>query len=88
MYALAPLADGLVSSGEDRCVRVWERDALAQLVPVPALSVWCVCTLSNGDIACGASDGAVTIFTRDAARAALLPEQEAFAADIAVSERT
>ena len=83
VYALAPLADGFVSSGEDRCVRVWAHDALTQLVPVPALSVWCVCTLSNGDMACGASDGTVTIFTRDAARAALLPEQEAFAADIA-----
>ena len=51
VYALAPLADGLVSSGEDRCVRVWAHDALTQLVPVPALSVWCVCILSNGDMA-------------------------------------
>lgn len=83
VYALAPLPEGFVSSGEDRCVHVWAHDALTQLVPVPALSVWCVCVLSNGDIACGASDGVVTIFTRDASRAAPLSEQEVFATDIA-----
>ena len=73
----------LISCGEDRCFRVWRQNTLSQLVPIPALSVWCVCTLSNGDVACGASDGLVSIFTRDDERAAPADVARAFADELA-----
>ena len=69
VYALAALGqDTLVSSGEDHTLRVWQRGALAQVITLPAISVWCVCALPNGDVACGTSDGQVRIFTPDAAQ--------------------
>lgn len=69
VYALASPAPGvLVSSGEDHTVRVWKGGALAQVLTLPATSVWCVCALANGDLACGTSDGQVRVFTTDAAR--------------------
>lgn len=85
VYSLSSLPGyaGLVSSGEDRCFRVWTNNALAQLVPLPALSVWCVTAMPNGDIACGASDGTVSIFTHDASRSASAQDAQQFATDVA-----
>lgn len=61
-----PGGAGLVSGGEDRSVRVWrEADGeCEQTIVLPAISVWAVKTLANGDIAAGTNDGAVRIFTR------------------------
>lgn len=39
-----------------------------QSLPIPAISVWKVVCLPNGDIAAGASDGKVWIFTSNSKR--------------------
>ncbi|KAK0531494.1 hypothetical protein OC834_002936 [Tilletia horrida] len=81
VYSLAilPGASGeMVSSGEDRTVRVWRDGNLIQTITIPAISVWAVATLNNGDIACGSSDSAVRVFTRDAKRVAESAELESF----------
>lgn len=41
-----------------------------QEILVPALSVWALTSLENGDLACGTSDNMIWVFTRDAARLA------------------
>jgi phospholipase A-2-activating protein len=66
VYSLAALNDddAIASSGEDRSVRVWENGGLRQVITVPAISVWSVDALSNGDVACASSDGFVRIFTK------------------------
>ncbi|KAK4058761.1 hypothetical protein OIO90_000206 [Microbotryomycetes sp. JL221] len=60
------LGGGLVSSGEDRTVRVWKAQdgKCEQTIVIPAISVWCVTVIENGDIAAGTSDGIVRVFTR------------------------
>jgi phospholipase A-2-activating protein len=67
IYSLAYLATGeLVSSGEDRTVRVWKGTNCIQTITLPALSVWGVAVCSqNGDIAAGASDRLIRVFSRD-----------------------
>ncbi|GAA5931392.1 WD repeat PLAP family protein [Sporobolomyces koalae] len=76
VYSLAPIPDhlggGLVSGGEDRTIRIWRASdgECEQTLVVPAVSVWCVTVLANGDIAAGASDGLVRIFTRSEERVA------------------
>ncbi|GAA5960503.1 hypothetical protein JCM8115_003201 [Rhodotorula mucilaginosa] len=76
VYSLATIPDslggGLVSGGEDRTVRVWRAadGECEQTITVPAVSVWCVSVLSNGDIAAGASDGLVRLYTRSKDRIA------------------
>lgn len=70
VYSLATLPGGkgeLVSSGEDRSVRIWRDGALVQTLTLPAISVWSVSVLPNGDIVCGSSDAAARVFTRDSA---------------------
>lgn len=69
VYSLATIPGGrgeLVSSGEDRSVRIWRDDALVQTLTLPAISVWSVSVLPNGDIVAGSSDAAARVFTRDA----------------------
>lgn len=70
IYSLAALPDGqLVSSGEDRTVRIWSNQRCIQTITHPAISVWTVAVCSeNGDIVTGASDRIVRIFTRAAER--------------------
>jgi len=64
VYSLAVLPNGdLVSSGEDRSVRVWKDGECAQTIVHPAISVWTVDTMPNGDIVSGCSDGVVRIFS-------------------------
>merc|ERR1712093_658642 len=70
IYSLAVLPSGeLVSSGEDRTLRVWKGNQCIQTITHPAISVWsvAVCT-ENGDIVSGASDRIVRVFTRDPER--------------------
>ena len=81
VYSLSTISGGkgeLVSSGEDRSVRVWRDGNPVQTVIIPAISVWSVTVLSNGDIACGSSDSFVRIFTRDASRHADAEELKAY----------
>ncbi|KAI1809701.1 phospholipase A-2-activating protein [Poronia punctata] len=72
IYSLASLPSGeLVSSGEDRSVRIWRGSDCVQTITHPAISVWsvAVCGL-NGDIVTGASDGVVRVFSRSEERVA------------------
>ena len=41
-----------------------------QVLPIPAISIWSVVALPNGDLAAGASDGKIWIFSADPARQA------------------
>ncbi|PVU96042.1 hypothetical protein BB561_001442 [Smittium simulii] len=71
IYSLAYLPTGeIISSSEDRTVRVWKDGNNIQTIILPATSIWCVSTLSNGDITCGTSDGNAYIFTRNQDRIA------------------
>jgi len=86
VYSLATLpgsAGELVSSGEDRTVRVWKDGNLIQTITIPAISVWAVATLDNGDIVCGSSDHIIRVFTRDPNRTADAAEIEAYDKTIA-----
>lgn len=66
IYSLASLPTGeLVSSGEDRTVRIWKGSECIQTITHPAISVWSVAANpDSGDIVTGASDRVVRIFTR------------------------
>ena len=66
IYSLTSLPSGeLVSSGEDRTVRVWQGTTCIQTITHPAISVWCVAACAaNGDFVSGASDRKARIFTR------------------------
>ncbi|KAI0424739.1 ubiquitin homeostasis protein lub1 [Xylaria sp. FL1042] len=72
IYSLTSLPSGeLVSSGEDRTVRIWRGSECVQTITHPAISVWSVAACSaNGDIVSGASDGVVRVFSRSAERVA------------------
>jgi phospholipase A-2-activating protein len=72
VYSLAALPSGeLVSSGEDRTVKVWNGTECVQTITHPAISVWSVAACGeNGDIVTGASDRVTRIFTRSPDRIA------------------
>lgn len=71
IYSLTVLPSGeIVSSGEDRSVRVWQGTECVQVITLPAISVWSVSAAPNGDIIAGSSDKAARIFTRDSERIA------------------
>ncbi|KAG8623992.1 hypothetical protein KVT40_008968 [Elsinoe batatas] len=80
IYSLGVIPDtgDLVSSSEDRTVRVWKDKECIQTITHPAISVWSVAVCSEtGDIVTGASDKTVRVFSRDPNRQA---EQEALKA--------
>lgn len=63
---LPPAIDGsfrFLTCSEDRTARVWIRDRVFQTIRLPATTLWSVCSLSDGDIAIGASNGAVYVYT-------------------------
>lgn len=68
VYSLAALPSGeLVSSGEDRTVRIWRGFECVQTITVPAISVWAVAVCKEtGDIVAGSSDSVARVFTRNA----------------------
>ncbi|ODV76913.1 PFU-domain-containing protein [Suhomyces tanzawaensis NRRL Y-17324] len=71
VYDVALLPNGdLVSTGEDRTIRIWRNGVAIQVITLPCISVWCVAVLDNGDIAVGSSDNLVRVFTREEARVA------------------
>ncbi|CAN6661162.1 protein Doa1p [Trichomonascus vanleenenianus] len=75
----------LVSCGEDRSVRVWDRNGKSvQVITLPATSVWSV-ALQGDDLAIGASDGKVRVFSRDVAQWASEQELQEFAEAVAHS---
>lgn len=72
VYSLAALPSGeLVSSGEDRTVRIWQGTQCIQTITHPAISVWSVAVCDEtGDIVSGASDRTARVFTRNPDRQA------------------
>ncbi|RYP41350.1 hypothetical protein DL767_001107 [Monosporascus sp. MG133] len=72
IYCLTALPTGeLVSSGEDRTVRIWSGFECIQTITHPAISVWSVATCAeNGDIVSGSSDGVIRVFSRSSDRVA------------------
>lgn len=77
IYDIAILSNGdLVSTAEDRTVRIWRNGKTLQAITLPCISVWCVDTLPNDDIAVGGSDKMIYVFTAS-------PDREATAGGIA-----
>ncbi|KAF4025312.1 hypothetical protein G4228_017546 [Cervus hanglu yarkandensis] len=67
-----------VTTAEDRSLRIWKHGECAQIIRLPAQSVWCCCVLGNGDIVVGASDGIIRVFTESEDRTASAEEIKAF----------
>jgi len=83
-----PVTDEIISCGEDRTVKIWKNNECKQTISHPAVSVWCVQALPNGDIVSGASDNIIRIFTRDPERVAneeLIKQFEDSVSNFAVS---
>ncbi|XP_029311161.1 phospholipase A-2-activating protein [Cottoperca gobio] len=80
IYSLAvfPNSQDFVSTGEDRTLRIWRQGECTQTIRLPAQSVWCCCILPNGDIAIGASDGIIRVFTEVEDRMASAEDLQAF----------
>uniref|UniRef100_A0A8C7NHR0 Phospholipase A-2-activating protein n=1 Tax=Oncorhynchus mykiss TaxID=8022 RepID=A0A8C7NHR0_ONCMY len=80
IYSLAVFPNGqdFVSTGEDRTLRIWKQGDCQQTIRLPAQSVWCCCILPNGDIAVGASDGLIRVFTEVEDRMASPQDLQAF----------
>uniref|UniRef100_A0A3B5Q3T0 Phospholipase A2-activating protein n=1 Tax=Xiphophorus maculatus TaxID=8083 RepID=A0A3B5Q3T0_XIPMA len=80
IYSLAvfPNSQDFISTGEDRSLRIWRQGECCQTIRFPAQSVWCCCVLPNGDIAVGASDGIIRIFTEAEDRMASAEDLQAF----------
>jgi phospholipase A-2-activating protein len=72
IYSLAVLPNGdVVSSSEDRTVRIWRDGKSIQTITHPAVSIWTVAACEEtGDIVSGASDNIIRIFSRDPERQA------------------
>jgi len=79
IYSISLLGGGCwVTSGEDRSLRIWKDNKVTQTIYLPAISVWSVVVLSNGDIAAATNDGCVRIFSSDPARQASKEIQDIF----------
>ncbi|XP_062304996.1 phospholipase A-2-activating protein [Osmerus eperlanus] len=80
IYSLAVFPNGqdFISTGEDRTLRIWRQGDCSQTIRLPAQSVWCCCILPNGDIAIGASDGIIRVFTEAEDRIASPQDLQAF----------
>ncbi|KAK2052777.1 PFU-domain-containing protein [Colletotrichum caudatum] len=87
IYSLTSLPSGeLVSSGEDRTVRIWKGNECVQTITHPAISVWAVAAnQETGDIVTGASDGVARVFTRSSERAATAEAISAFEESVKAS---
>lgn len=78
----------VVSCGEDSTLRMWNvitGTELGDPILHPAISVWSVACLKNGDIVTGCSDGVVRVFSQEPARQASEGVLKAF--DLAVATR-
>lgn len=92
IYSLTVLPTGeLVSSGEDRSVRIWDGLKCIQVITLPAISVWSVSAAPNGDLIVGSSDKIARIFTRDTERvtdAATLADFEESVRESSIPQQT
>jgi len=48
-----PNNQGFASVGEDKTLRIWKGDEGPQVIFLPAMSVWSVAAMDNGDIVTG-----------------------------------
>lgn len=83
----------VISCGEDRTLIVWdvETGKSTNVIVTPAVSVWCLESISNGDICFGSSDGSIRLFSTFPSRMASPQEISAFAENVkktAVNEST
>lgn len=79
VYSLSVLPNRvLVSAGEDRSVRIWRDGECSQVLIHPAISVWTVSSMPNGDIVSGCSDGVIRVFSESEERWASFAELKAF----------
>uniref|UniRef100_A0A8C1G352 Phospholipase A2-activating protein n=1 Tax=Cyprinus carpio TaxID=7962 RepID=A0A8C1G352_CYPCA len=80
IYSLAVFPNGqdFISTGEDRTLRIWRKGECSQTIRLPAQSVWCCCILPDGDIAVGASDGVIRVFTECQERVSSAQDLQAF----------
>jgi len=91
VYDLAVHHDTLISVGEDRTARIWKLDSnftsgqIHQVITIPAISVWCVDTLPNGDFVAGSSDNKLYVFTQSSGRVASEAELNAFKSEVELS---
>ena len=78
VYSLACTLDGtLISSGEDRSVRIYSKEngEILQILTIPAISVWAVSVMQGtSDIIVGSSDAQVRLFTTDVEKQATASE--------------
>lgn len=86
IYSLATTPGGdIYSVGEDRSLRHWHDGSLKQSITHPAVSVWTVAIMDNGDIVTGSSDSIVRLFTFSNDRKASAEECKAFDDSVAAS---
>lgn len=83
VYDVAFLSNGdIVTSGEDRTVRIWRNGKAIQVITLPCISVWSVSVLPNDDIVAGGSDNKIRIFSREESRHADPEVLEAFQKEV------
>jgi len=73
IYSVSSLPDGNVAAcGENFGIKIFSgKDGqVIQTIPVPAMSVWALFAMGNGDIVAGTSENNIYIFTRDESRMA------------------
>ncbi|CAJ0608269.1 unnamed protein product [Cylicocyclus nassatus] len=93
IFSLALVDSHVISCSEGGYVEVWKQSTVddqpslshTQLIQSPALTLWAVKGLPNGDIACAASDGKIYTFTQEKSRAA--PEAIASAVADAIAAK-
>ncbi|KAF3985737.1 hypothetical protein FT663_04847 [Candidozyma haemuli var. vulneris] len=92
IYDISVLSNGdLVSTAEDRSVRIWRNGKTLQAITLPCISVWCVDVLPNDDIVVGGSDKMVYVFTSSPERAATeggIQEFSSLVQNSAISEQS
>lgn len=86
VYDIAVTSAGdIVSTAEDRSVRIWKKGKISQVITLPCLSAWCVTVLPNDDIAVGGSGKEIYVFTTDPSRTATDQGLAAFAEIVQLS---
>ncbi|RCN40028.1 PUL domain protein [Ancylostoma caninum] len=92
IFDLALVDSQLVSCSEGGYVEIWNQSTRdgqlslshGQLIQSPALTLWAVRGLQNGDIACAASDGRIYVFTQEKNRKASAEVAAAYEDAVAV----
>ncbi|KAJ3336812.1 hypothetical protein HDU93_002127 [Gonapodya sp. JEL0774] len=75
----------LVSSGEDRAVKVWKDSSSLQTLTHSCTSVWSVALSPSADVVTGGSDGFVRVFTRQIERVAAADVLKSWSEEVAAT---